>query len=201
MKLRNKVGAVMIGGFATAGMLIAPGIAQAETTPQFIVDDNSPALTATVTGSDAAVTVTVAEGSVVCSTPIVTRGALDADAIQQALDQAVANSEDISSIPGLPADYSTVIYPRVVSTDPPVFDPEPGVVSGIGENRSHTAALTDLDEGRYGALTSCADTGRPYEVNIAIRNFDIGTNGGTNPGDGGGGATSGSLGSLFGSSS
>lgn len=197
MKRRIKVGAVMIGGCALAGLLVTPGIAQAETTLQFIVDDNSPALTATVTGSVATVTVTAPEGPVICSTPIVVRGALDADAIQQALDQAAADSENIPSIPGL-TDYSAVIYPRVVSTDPPVFDPELGAVIGSGDNRSHTATLTELDEGTYGALTSCIDPGRSYEFNIAVRNFDIGTNGGTNPG--GGGTTSGSLGNLFGSS-
>lgn len=179
MKLRNQI--LAAGSLAAATLLTAPAVAQAAPpappSSNFDVIENSPLLTATVTGQDAAITVTVPEGTLTCTTPVVKSGSLDADAIQQALDEFAANPHEAPTIPGLAeSDLSSIIYPTLVSTDPFVFDPPMGPVINNGNvsNSPFTAELTALADGAYGAFTSCNDPTDPRNVDFYIRNFQVG---------------------------
>lgn len=202
MTLRTKIGLALSGALA-AGLLLAPVTAHADPTPHYTVTGNSPLLAATVTGHEATITAT-ATGGAMCSTPIVTRGTVDAAALQEALDQFATNPGSTPSLPGI-SDLSNVVYPTVVTTTPPTFDPP--LASFTTATSPYTVALPSLTDDTYSALTGFVDPAEPYEFVYHLRSFQIGATvpnpDGDNDGGGEGSSGSaggvGSLGDMFGS--
>ncbi|MGK2242604.1 hypothetical protein D6M20_01775 (plasmid) [Rhodococcus qingshengii] len=201
MTLRTKIG-LALGGALAVGLLLAPVTAHADPTPHYTVTGNSSLLTATVTGYEATITAT-ATGGAMCSTPIVTRGTVDAAALQEALDQFAINPGSTPSLPGI-SDLSNVVYPTVVTTTPPTFDPP--LASFTTATSPYTVALPSLTDDTYSALTGCVDPAEPYEFVYHLRSFQIGAtvpnpdddNDNDSGGEGSAGSA-GSLGNIFGS--
>ncbi|QSE87884.1 hypothetical protein JWS13_04510 (plasmid) [Rhodococcus pseudokoreensis] len=155
--------------------------------------ENTEVLTASVTGTTAAVTVTAPE-NMYCQTPTVVRGPIDAAALREALadwDPAASAQPDFTGT-GFAAEG---VYPPAGTLPSQVIDVPDGQNWPGFEDTPFTVTLNNLPNGDYGAFTGCvqsADDPMPFH----IRNFRIGPDlAAPNPGMG-----SADLGNLFGSS-
>ena len=202
MTLRTKIG-LALGGALAVGLLLAPVTAHADPTPHYTVTGNSSLLTATVTGYEATITAT-ATGGAMCSTPIVTRGTVDAAALQEALDQFAINPGQHPE----PSRYqwtSPTWCTRPLSP-PPHRHSTPRSLPSPRATSPYTVALPSLTDDTYSALTGCVDPAEPYEFVYHLRSFQIGAtvpnpdddNDNDSGGEGSAGSA-GSLGNIFGS--
>lgn len=162
--------ALLVAGIAAGTLLAVPATASAGTTDKtYRFHEYSPALATQTAGDRARVTVTVPDGPAECSTPTVVHGRLHVAVMRAAYEKWAANPAGDFAIPGV-TDTLRYVYPTVVSTDPPTLDPAPASVAPRGR---YTARIAGLDEGRYGAVTTCADPSRPSDVDVYVRNFEI----------------------------
>ncbi|MFE3289530.1 hypothetical protein [Rhodococcus sp. NPDC059234] len=185
MKAQNTTRMALTGmGILAGAALFTPTVASAEpTAAAFAVSENSPILTTDVTGHDALVTVAPpADAQVVCMTPVVVKGKLDAQAMQKSLD---SSGQKPTLFPGVKTDAgSAMVYPKVIppatAGGDPTFEPAIRFLSS-GIEKSAVATLTGLEDGSYGALTNCITPGTTT-VSTYIRNFRIGAEGGLSSG-------------------
>lgn len=162
--------ALLVTGIAVGTLLTVPFTASADTTDRtYRFHEYTSVLTTQTTGDRARVTVKVPDGAAVCSTPTVVSGRLHVAVMRAAYTRWAANPAGDFAIPGV-ADTSRYVYPTVVSTDPLTLDPVP---ASVAPRDRYTARVTRLDEGRYGAFTTCADPSRPSDVDVYVHNFEI----------------------------
>lgn len=162
--------ALSVIGIAVGIMLTMPSTVAADTTDRtYRFHEYTSVLTTQTTGDRARITVAPPDGSAACSTPTVVSGRLHVAVMRAAYVRWAANPAGDFAIPGV-ADTSRYVYPTVVSTAPPTFDPAP---ASVAPQDRYTVRITRMDEGRYGAVTTCADPARPSDIDVHVRNFEI----------------------------